>query len=249
MTFGGSTCTRSEWRERVAPYHSLPPSLPLATPPLSHSLPPSRHPLSVSAHATDPAASSHPTLLPLVCVLCLLLFVCASVCHKPCLRVSLLLLCVRVIVSASSFLSRSATAIQSSIRGFFGRKRLRAMRGIQQAAKLAMESADILKPRVLEELAALPVPPPAVASVVQCALILLAPLERLYTHAGHVFVDPEEAAKAKAASKIASQHIDSDSDSGDDANADTVRRSPPLLPPSLSVHGSCVLGSDARTCV
>jgi hypothetical protein len=142
-----------------------------------------------------------------------------------------------VTVPVSSFLSRSATAIQSSIRGFFGRKRLRAMRGIQQAAKLAMESADILKPRVLEELAALPVPPPAVASVVQCALILLAPLERLYTHAGHVFVDPEEAAKAKAASKIASQHIDSDSDSGDDANADTVRRSPPLLPPSLSVHG------------
>ncbi len=59
---------------------------------------------------------------------------------------------------------------------------------------------------------------PAVVSVMQCALILLAPIEPLFTHAGHVYVDPSLAAGAKAKAALATMHIDSDSDS----EADTV---------------------------
>jgi hypothetical protein len=62
-------------------------------------------------------------------------------------------------------------------------------------------------------------PSPAIVSVVQCALILLAPIEPLFTHAGHVFVDPALAARAKAKAALLAQHIDSDSDS---SQGDTV---------------------------
>ena len=68
-------------------------------------------------------------------------------------------------------------------------------------------------------------PVPAVVSVMQCALILLAPIEPLFTHAGHVYVDPALAAGAKAKAALATMHIDSDSDS----EADTVcAASPPV---------------------
>ncbi len=41
------------------------------------------------------------------------------------------------------------------MRGHVGRKRLRAMRFVRQFSRLAIESVDALKPKVLEELAAL----------------------------------------------------------------------------------------------
>ena len=109
--------------------------------------------------------------------------------------------------------------IQACMRGHVGRKRLRAKRFVRQFSKLAIESADALKPRVIEELCALSQPPPAVLSVMQCALILLAPIEPLFTHAGHVYTDPTQAAAAKAKTALSAQHIDSDSD---DSDGDTV---------------------------
>jgi hypothetical protein len=63
-------------------------------------------------------------------------------------------------------------------------------------------------------------PVPAVVSVMQCALILLAPIEPLFTHAGHVYADPALAAGAKAKAALATMHIDSDSESSE---GDTVR--------------------------
>ena len=101
------------------------------------------------------------------------------------------------------------------MRGHIGRKRLRAKRFVTQFARLAIESADALKPRVIEELCALAMPPPAVVAVCQCALILLATIEPLFTHAGHVYVDPSAAAAAKAKTALMAQHIDSDSDQSD----------------------------------
>ena len=50
---------------------------------------------------------------------------------------------------------RAATLIQACMRGHVGRKRLRAMRFVRQFSRLATEAADALKPKVLEELAAL----------------------------------------------------------------------------------------------
>jgi hypothetical protein len=41
------------------------------------------------------------------------------------------------------------------MRGHVGRKRLRAQRAVRQFSRLAVESVDALKPKVLEELAAL----------------------------------------------------------------------------------------------
>ncbi len=76
-------------------------------------------------------------------------------------------------------------------------------------------------------------PSPAIVSVVQCALILLAPIEPLFTHAGHVFVDPALAARAKAKAALLAQHIDSDSDSSE---GDTVG----LLPRACRTKRVCV---------
>ncbi len=50
---------------------------------------------------------------------------------------------------------RAATRIQACMRGHVGRKRLRAQRAVRQFSRLAVESVDALKPKVLEELAAL----------------------------------------------------------------------------------------------
>ena len=48
----------------------------------------------------------------------------------------------------SNLHNHSATLMQACVRGFFGRKRMRALWGLVSAAKLAQESADALKPKV-----------------------------------------------------------------------------------------------------
>ncbi len=168
-----------------------------------------------------------------VCAVCLSIYlsICLSVCLLTCSharlppRVPAVAMCattmlhVRMPLVLHSLVRSAATLIQACMRGHVGRKRLRAKRFVRQFSRLANESADAMKPRVLEDLCALSQPPPAVVSVMQCALILLAPIEGLFTHAGHVFVDPTQAAAAKAKSALAAQHIDSDSD---DSDGDTV---------------------------
>jgi hypothetical protein len=119
--------------------------------------------------------------------------------------------------------NRSATTIQACIRGFFGRKRMRAQRGLVAASRLAKEAADALKPKVLEDLAAVSLPPPALATVLQCALILTAPIEDLYTQSGNTYVDPAAARAAKIKEEMALQHINSDSDSDGDTVSEGER--------------------------
>jgi hypothetical protein len=69
----------------------------------------------------------------------------------------------------SSSAPSAATKIQSCMRGLVGRKRLRAMRNNRQFSHFALESSDILKPRVIDELCALAAPPPSVIPVMQAS--------------------------------------------------------------------------------
>jgi hypothetical protein len=59
---------------------------------------------------------------------------------------------------------------------------------------------------------------------VQCALILLSPVEPLFVHAGFVYVDPALAAAAKAKEALINQHIHSDTDSEADDHAISRRK-------------------------
>ena len=100
--------------------------------------------------------------------------------------------------------------------------------------------------QVLQDLAAVAKPPPALVALLQCALILIAPIEPLYTHSGNVYVDPQAAKAAKIKEESALQHIDSDdSDSDADTDSDDERKdggenAPTLAGPAIggTSHGA-----------